>query len=124
MAMSLTEDFKTIDELRSDAEAILSQVRKTGRPVSISVQGKPAVVLLDVAVFERLLRTLNLARLVAPAEEDVLAGRTKPLGQFIKEFCLANEIPGPRKRPSSTGRANNSRLHRTGQKKRSSKVVP
>jgi len=92
--MSLTEDFKTLKELKDTAEAILAQVRSTGRPVGIMVDGKPAAVLLDVAVFEHWLRTLNLVQLVAPAEEDLLAGRYLSLDEFMKEFCLANQIPG------------------------------
>ena len=117
MTISLTEDFKTLEDLRQIPETVLAQVRDTGRPVSITVNGKPAAVLLDVAVFERWLRVLNLVKLLAPAEEDILAGRTQPLDDFMKEFCLANQTPGPRVGGGKKRRSSNSQPHRPGQKK-------
>jgi prevent-host-death family protein len=122
MAISLTEDFKTIEELGKKAKAIVAQARDTGRPINITVEGKPAAVVLDVVTFERMLRALNLIRLVAPAEEDVLAGRTKSLDQFMKEFYLANQIPGSDKRGGGKERTDNSRLHRSGKKDRRRQV--
>jgi prevent-host-death family protein len=122
MTISLTEDFRTVEDLRESTEAILAQARSTGRPVNITVDGKPAAVLLDVGVFERWMRTLNLVKLLAPAEEDILAGRTQPLDEFMKEFCLANQIPGPHIGGSKKRHSNNSRPDRAGQKKGSRQV--
>jgi prevent-host-death family protein len=124
MSTSLTEDFTTLEELQQDADAILDQARSTGRPISIMRKGKPAAVLLDVAAFERMLRTLNLVRLLAPAEEDLIAGRTTPLDEFMSEFYRAKQIPGPRRARSATGRAGNSRPHRSGQEKGRKQVGP
>jgi prevent-host-death family protein len=117
MSTSMTEDFKTLEELRQDADAVLDQVRRTGRPISITRKGKPAAVLLDVAAFERMLRTLNLVRLLAPAEEDLIAGRTTPLDEFMSELYRANQIPGPRRARGTARRSGNSRPHRQGQEK-------
>lgn len=122
MSISLVEDFKTLEELRQDPESILEQVRNTGRPISITLDGKPAVVLLEVKTFERLLRTLNLARLVGPSEEDVLAGRTRPIDEFMSEFFRANKISSAHRRGSSRRRSNNSRSHRSRQKKSGGQV--
>ena len=99
MAISLTQDFKTVDELGKDADGILDQLQETGRPVHITRDGKPAAIILDVETFERLVKSINFAKLMAPAIEDMLAGRTKPLEQFIEEFESAK-----RTRQSSNGR--------------------
>jgi prevent-host-death family protein len=108
MAISLTQDFKTIEELAKDADGILNQLHETGRPVHITQNGKPAAVVLDVETFERLIKTINFAKLMAPAIEDMLAGRTKPLEQFIEEFESAKKIPGTHHRASRARRAGNS----------------
>src|SRR6266567_4003836 len=120
MAISLTEEFRTAAELGEDPEGVLKRLRKTGRPVNITLNGKPAAVILDVATFERMVRALNLARLIGPAEEDMIAGRTQPLDEFMKEFERANKIPRANSRPSKAGRSGNSRLHRKGQTGRGS----
>jgi prevent-host-death family protein len=122
MSISLTEDFKTVEELQQHAVIILNQARKTGQPVNITMQGKPVAVLLDVATFERLVRTINLVRLLAPAEEDILAGRTTPLEEFMSEFCSANNIPRSGSSGSSKGRSNGAPAHRKGQKTRRGQV--
>jgi prevent-host-death family protein len=98
MTISLTEDFKTVDELRQDPEAILTQVRNTGRPVVITHDGKPGAVMLPVEAFERLIHTVNLARLLAEGQEDLRAGRTQPLEEWMKEFERANKLPGRNRR--------------------------
>lgn len=91
MSFHLTEDFKTLEELKTTPEAIVAQLRSTGRPIVVTMEGKPAAVMLDVNVFERLIHTLNLGRLLAEAEVDVRAGRTRPIEEFFKE--LLSEEP-------------------------------
>jgi|GEM_PF-5746385 len=57
--------------------------------------GKPVIVMIEVANFERMLKTLNLLRLLGPAEEDIHAGRTQPLERFMSEFYSANPEESP-----------------------------
>jgi prevent-host-death family protein len=122
MAKSVTDDCRTIDELRHDIEAILATIHATKLPITITMNGKPTAVLLDVAAFERMVHTLNLVRLLGPAEEDLLAGRVTPLDEFMSEFCRANKIPGDGRRRGQAGRSGNSRSHSSGQKGRRRKV--
>ncbi|MBL8795991.1 MAG: type II toxin-antitoxin system Phd/YefM family antitoxin [Planctomycetia bacterium] len=122
MALSLSKDFKTVEELREAPESILAQVKKNRQPVVITAQGKPAAVMLDVVTFERIVKTINLVRLVGPAEEDILAGRTRPLDEFMSEFCRDNNIPSGSIAGSGKRRARDSQLHRTGQKERRRKL--
>ena len=42
MSISLTEDFKTAEELASQTRAILEQVRQNDRAVVVTEAGKPA----------------------------------------------------------------------------------
>jgi prevent-host-death family protein len=86
MSISLTEDFKTVSELASQTQEILEQVRRAGRPMAITIDGKPAVVLLGVAQYEWLLHLLNLSRLLHEAEADLHAGRVQPLEEFLDEL--------------------------------------
>jgi prevent-host-death family protein len=92
MSMSLAEDVKTIQELKAHPLKILNHVRKTGRPVVITTEGKPDVVILDADSFERRLKVFNLSRLLAEAEVDVKAGRVRPAKVFFDEFCRAKKI--------------------------------
>lgn len=93
MAFSVTEDILSASELKQNAEQILDQMHKTGRPVILTVNGKADAVLLDAKTFEKHLKASNLAKLLAPAEEDIVAGRTREMGQFLPEFRHAHKIP-------------------------------
>ncbi|MDI6689457.1 MAG: type II toxin-antitoxin system Phd/YefM family antitoxin [Actinomycetota bacterium] len=86
MSLSSIEDFKSISDLKKKTREVFEQIHRTGRPVIITVNGKPDAVLLDVSVFERKLRALNLGALLAEAEVDVKKGKTRPARDFLREL--------------------------------------
>ena len=90
--MKLIEDIRSVTELKRNTREILDQVRQTGRPVVLTVNGKADAVLMDARTFERHLSASNAARLLAPAEDDVLAGRTRSMRTFLREFKRARKI--------------------------------
>ncbi len=95
MTISLAEDVKTVDDLKKRPEAILRQIHETGRPVVITVDGKPDVVILDAATYELKLQAANLARLLAEGEASVRAGRTRPAEEVFEELLRGQEkVPG------------------------------
>jgi prevent-host-death family protein len=94
MLLSLTDDVKTVSEVKQNLRAVLAQIKETGRPVVVTVKGKPNAVLIDVETYERKLRSLNLAGLLAQGEVDIRQGRTRPAGTFLKELKRAKKIPG------------------------------
>jgi PHD/YefM family antitoxin component YafN of YafNO toxin-antitoxin module len=73
---------------------ILDHLHATGRPVILTVNGRADSVLLDVRVYEKHLQAGNLAKLIAPAEQDVETGRTRPARDFVKAFKRVHKIPG------------------------------
>ena len=92
--MKLIDDIRSITELKRKTKEILDQVRETGRPVVLTVNGKADAVLIDAKTFDKHLSASNMARLLAPAEEDLRAGRTRPVRSFLREFKRARKISG------------------------------
>jgi prevent-host-death family protein len=86
MNVSLTEDIKSVSDLKQNTRQIFEQLHKTGRPIVVTINGKPDAILLDVEVFEKKLKTLNLAYLLEEAEEDVRKNRVRPVKDFLREF--------------------------------------
>jgi prevent-host-death family protein len=94
MPLSLTDDVKTVSEVKQNLRAVLGQIKETGRPVVVTVNGKPDAVLIDVETYERKLRSLNLVGLLAEGERDVQGGRTRPASAFLRDLKRAKKIPG------------------------------
>jgi len=89
MGLSLTEDIKSVSEFKKRIREVFAQLHRTGRPVVITVNGRPDVVLLDAAVFERKLSALNLQVLLAEGEADVVAGRTRSARAAVRAIRRA-----------------------------------
>jgi prevent-host-death family protein len=92
MSISLKEDFRSLAEFEEDPREIVKQVHRTGRPVVVTVKGKPDLIVLDAGAFERRLKLVNLAGLLAEAEADVRAGRTRPAEEFLSELSREKEV--------------------------------
>ena len=93
MALSVVDDIKSLSEFKKKTREVFDQLHKTGRPVIVTVNGRPDVVLLDAAVFERKLKALNLAELLAEGEADIKAGRVRPARAFLGAFKRGKTIP-------------------------------
>jgi len=92
--MNLTEDIRSVTDLKRHTREIIDQVHATGRPVVLTVNGRADAVLLDAAVYQKHLQAANLARLLAPAEAEAAEGRARPVVDFLKEFKRARDIQG------------------------------
>jgi prevent-host-death family protein len=92
MSFSISEDIRPITDLKRHTREVLEQVRKTGRPVILTVNGRADAVLIDARTYEKYLKASNLARLIGRAEADRAAGRTRPMRTFLREFKRAHKI--------------------------------
>jgi len=94
MSKSLTEDFKTAAEVFRSPKALLDQIKRTGRPLVVTLAGKPATVVMNIEQYERLVHLINLSRLLNEAEKDLRQGRTQPLEVILDELNLEQKTPG------------------------------
>ena len=92
--ISPSEDIRSVTELKRNTREILDHLHTSGRPVILTLNGRADSVLLDVRVYEKHLQAANLAKLIAPAEQNVENGQTRPARAFLKEFKGAKKIPG------------------------------
>lgn len=93
MALTPSEDIRSVTDLKRKTKEILNQVHRTRRPVVLTVNGRADAVLMDTKTYEKHLQASNLARLLAKAEEDIAGGRTRSMRSFLKEFKNARKVP-------------------------------
>lgn len=94
MAMSVTEDIRSITDLKRNTGEILDHLHQTGRPVILTINGKADAVLLDARMFEKYLQALNMSQLLSQAENDILSKKTRPMRTFLKKFKHDHKISG------------------------------
>jgi len=94
MSLSISEDIKSVSDLKKKTNEIFRQLHDTGRPIIVTVNGRPDAVLLDVKVFEEKLISLNLGMLLTEAEKDVAEGHTRVARDFIKELKKSAKVSG------------------------------
>jgi prevent-host-death family protein len=92
MSLNPSEDIRSVTDLKRRTKEILSQVHRTRRPVVLTVNGKADAVLMDTKTYEKHLKAGNMARHLALAEDDVAAGRTRPIRSFLKQFKHARKV--------------------------------
>ena len=94
MSINITEDIRSVTDLKRKTREILDWIHQTRRPVILTVNGKADAVILDAKTFEKHLKASNMSRLLTPAEEDITSKRTRPMRSFLREFKNARKIPG------------------------------
>ena len=92
MSIRITEDIRSITDLKRNTSSVLDQIHKTKRPIILTVNGKAEAVLVDAKEYEKITSAFNLLKLLAPAEEDIKEGRYSEAKDFFKEFKRGKEI--------------------------------
>ncbi len=94
--IDITDDIQSLTTFRRKSGDFMKQLKKTKRPVILTVKGKAAAVVQDAAAYQRL---LDMAAVADSGEgirqglADVKSGRSRPLREFLAEFEAKNGIP-------------------------------
>ena len=94
--LDITSDIQSLTTFRRRSGDFMKQLKKTKRPVVLTVKGKAAAIVQDAEAYQRL---LDLAAR-ADAEEgirqgldDVAQGRTRPAREVFDEIRRKHDIP-------------------------------
>lgn len=80
--------------------ALFEELKETGQPLTLTVNGGEMIVMQDAASYQRLLEELDRAEAIAGVQrglEAMEAGRTRPVKEFLAE--LREEFGFPESRP-------------------------
>lgn len=73
--VNYAEDIVPLSSFRADVTRLMSQTRKTHRPIVIAQNGRAANVFLDVSDYQQLVDKLDLMMDIYKGEQDIAAGR-------------------------------------------------
>jgi prevent-host-death family protein len=87
--LDLTKDIQSLTTFRRQSGDFMKQLKKTKRPVVLTVNGKAAAIVQDAEAYQRLLDIAASAdedEAIRQGLEDVKKGRTRPAREFFAEF--------------------------------------
>jgi prevent-host-death family protein len=93
--LDITKDIQSLTSFRRSSAGIMKQLRKSKRPMVLTVRGKAAAVVMDAEAYQRLLDIAAKADAeegIRQGLEDAKSGRTRPIREFFAEFEAANGI--------------------------------
>lgn len=93
--MDIIEDIQALTTFRNNSAAFLQQLKRTKRPVVLTVNGKAAVVVQDAEAYQRLLDIAAQADAIEgirQGREDVAQGRVSSARDALKAFRREHDI--------------------------------
>ncbi len=95
--INLSRDIQSLSTFKRNTNELISQMRETGNPIVLTVNGKAELVVQDAVAYQQLLDTLDkLETLIGIKKglEDIATGNTQSLNQFIEEMQKKHGISG------------------------------
>lgn len=81
--MRYSSQVKPISYLKANAAEVLTHIAEQREPLVITQNGEAKAVLQDVASFEETQETLALLKILALGNQDVAAGKAKPVTDVV-----------------------------------------
>ena len=94
--LDITKDIQSLTTFRRRSGDFMKQIKKSKRPVVLTVNGKAAAVVQDAEAYQRLLDVAASADAkegVRQGVEDARKGRLRPVREFFEEFEATHGLP-------------------------------
>ena len=91
-----TKKIHSLSEFQRNAPEMVREIKKTGRPLLLGVNGKPKFVLDDVDNYERMLQLIDRLECIEGIRRGLEAfeqGRSKPAKEVMEELRRKYKIP-------------------------------
>jgi prevent-host-death family protein len=79
-------DIKPISHIKAHAAELLDQIAESGQSLGITQHGELKAVLVGAQGYRRTQESLAFLKMVALGDEDIRAGRTRPVDDFIADM--------------------------------------
>jgi len=94
--LDITSDIQSLTTFRRRSGDFMKQLKKTKRPVVLTVKGKAAAIVQDAEAYQRLLDIAARADAeegIRQGLDDVAHGRTRPAHEVFDRIRLKHGIP-------------------------------
>jgi prevent-host-death family protein len=93
--LDITRDIQSLTNFRRRSSEFIKQLKKSKRPVVLTVKGRAAAIVQDAESYQRLLdiaARADAAEGIRQGIEDANRGKTRPARKFFDEFEATHGI--------------------------------
>jgi prevent-host-death family protein len=93
----ISRDIHSLTDFKKNTSEFIHQLKETGDPVVLTINGKAELVVQDAAAYQKLRQVAEEAKVlegIRQGLEDMRAGRTKPLAEAFAEIRRDLKLPG------------------------------
>jgi prevent-host-death family protein len=87
--INLSRDIQSLSTFKRNTNELIIQMKETGNPVVLTVNGKAELVVQDAESYQKLLNSIEYLESIIGIQkglEDIANGDTQPLDQFMEEI--------------------------------------
>jgi prevent-host-death family protein len=94
--ISLSKDIRSLSDFKRNTSELMEQLKVTGNPVVLTVNGRAKLIVQDAAAYQRLLEQKEEAEALAGIRrglDDVRHARPRPAREALEEIRRKRKIP-------------------------------
>jgi PHD/YefM family antitoxin component YafN of YafNO toxin-antitoxin module len=94
--MDLTRDIHSLTEFKLKTPEFVQQLKETGDPLVLTINGKAELVVQDAASYQKLMKIAEEARIldgIRKGLEEMRAGKGRPLAEVFEEIRKDLDLP-------------------------------
>jgi prevent-host-death family protein len=95
--LDISRDIQSLSNFKRNTSGLIEQMKQTGQPIVLTVNGKAEVVVQDAKSYQQLLDRIERLEAISQASHyvsavikqglaDIESGQTRPATEFIKEM--------------------------------------
>ena len=87
--LDISRDVHSLTDFKKNTPEFLQQLKETGQPVVLTINGRAELVVQDAAAYQKLRQVAEEARVlegIRQGLEDMRAGRTQPLAEAFADI--------------------------------------
>jgi prevent-host-death family protein len=87
--LDISRDIQSLSKFKRNTSSAIAQMKQTGEPIVLTVNGKAEVVVQDAKSYQQLLDKIENLEAIAGIKKglaDIESGKTQPVTEFIDEM--------------------------------------
>ncbi len=87
--LDISRDIQSLSHFKRNTSSAIAQMKQTGEPIVLTVNGRAEVVVQDAKSYQQLLEKIEKLEVIAGIKQglaDIESGQTRPATEFIDEI--------------------------------------